>query len=111
MRSERSFDPQFQSRKWHVKDNAIRARQGESTYNVSEVIEGLKDGKRQSKATDRILRDKSREFAQTTIAKLNPMEQSMMMMFYDQGPAALKSNVQAFMRMQGDKFPDASIKQ
>jgi hypothetical protein len=106
----KKLDPQFQSRKWHVKDNAIRARQGESTYNVSEVIEGLKDGKRQSKATDRILRDKSREFAQTTIAKLNPMEQSMMMMFYDQGPAALKSNVQAFMRMQGDKFPDASIK-
>lgn len=106
----KKFDPQFQSRKWHVKDNAIRAREGESTYNVSEVIEGLKDGKRQSKATDRILRDKSREFAQTTIAKLNPMEQSMMMMFYDQGPAALKSNVQAFMRMQGDKFPDASIK-
>jgi hypothetical protein len=106
----KKLDPQFQSRKWHVKDNAIRAREGESTYNVSEVIEGLKDGKRQSKATDRILRDKSREFAQTTIAKLNPMEQSMMMMFYDQGPAALKSNVQAFMRMQGDKFPDASIK-
>ena len=106
----KKFDPQFQSRKWHVKDNAIRAREGESTYNVSDVIEGLKDGKRQSKATDRILRDKSREFAQTTIAKLNPMEQSMMMMFYDQGPAALKSNVQAFMRMQGDKFPDASIK-